>query len=1158
MKTHGSARPQTAARRFAKRVALLAAAWVACLGIAAGPATAVFAQNAEDSSVSTGASASDRMDIPDADASAQDAVAAPQQDDSDAAAVQPAAVDIQVDISVPDSYPAYTQGGVTPAPLSVRLDITNSGDDLSGASIRLPLLDCVPAGASDPYFTFDTNAHLPVEGSMVEAYDTTSVPGTLIIRLHNNPPIGSETIDLKFDFNTAYDGLVPAGAKMWSMDFGLYLYEIRRAAETHDVYCQGETAAAAYALMYSANATSLRPGATVAYELCGFNDAAYATGDWVDPRIIVRLPAQAQLSNSGAHDLVDALSITHRNAVNVRRLTSNAQYNYYEFKVNGYSIAPSSGRAFTIPLELELQGSTAPGSYPVGPAVVTSVNSSEFRQTHYTDTTLPEGESWSTYGLAEADLYAVTSTGHTPLDVSGAVTGRLKITTTIQSSGTNGQWVAPSLVTAAHGETVKMRLELKNEGDTQYGNIRLYDILPQNRDDRGSTGSLLFAGAQAAGAAIYSAPPELVIPAYSEQATPPDLQTMSLAGWQPYIGQTDAKAVFLDLGGTTIAPGETLAIELSFKVPQGTAPQTAYNQFCYSAVEYGVSQQPDTGTPFNFICPRAGFSTAEGILLRFNGNRPAGATGAVRNLPDSVYGQPIQSTVLIIGSQVPTLAGYTFRYWTETPAGTGTRYHPGDPVTFRQSGAKTLYAQWEAATVAVVYHYNYKNAPENGVFAPSNTAANQGAVGQLLAQPTNIPARTGYRFAGWHTKAANQSGANRWDFAATKVKAGGELHLYARWSAYSYKVTFNGNGATKDASPTSGRVISPATALGKLPKPPAREGYVFNGWNTKKDGSGATLTPATPVTRNLKVYAQWLGLYHELSFHLNGGSTQLPPTQAVQTGQRAVAVAAPQRPGSFFAGWNTQPDGSGTLWDFKTSYMPATDLLLYAQWVDDPETQQTDGGGIPPDTPAQGGGQAAGPQNGAGATAGQETSGTGNIQPAERVQTGQKNDRSSEEERPVTNTQPGTAPGPNGGTQDIQGAAGQSGKDGAASPEGTIRQQLRDADIPAMHIGPLDVPLYGPPTVPTWALFNLVLAVGTLLTGLAASIVLRGRYTGTAKYLGLLGTILGLAAVIIFLVTEDMRNIMALMDIWTFPMIILFAAAIVCTVLAVKRKQTTA
>ena len=40
-----------------------------------------------------------------------------------------------------------------------------------------------------------------------------------------------------------------------------------------------------------------------------------------------------------------------------------------------------------------------------------------------------------------------------------------------------------------------------------------------------------------------------------------------------------------------------------------------------------------------------------------------------------------------------------------------------------------------------------------------------------------------------------------------------------------------------------------------MPKDPVKDGYVFKGWNTKKDGSGEAFTAETAITGDITIYA---------------------------------------------------------------------------------------------------------------------------------------------------------------------------------------------------------------------------------------------------------------------------------------------------------------
>lgn len=84
---------------------------------------------------------------------------------------------------------------------------------------------------------------------------------------------------------------------------------------------------------------------------------------------------------------------------------------------------------------------------------------------------------------------------------------------------------------------------------------------------------------------------------------------------------------------------------------------------------------------------------------------------------------------------------------------------------------------------------------------------------------------------------------------------------YYMWQvANGVRVIFDKNGGDTEASP---RIMSQEKVAGSanhfdLPTTnPTRSGYLFNGWNTKADGTGDAFTAKTDVTSNMTVYAQW-------------------------------------------------------------------------------------------------------------------------------------------------------------------------------------------------------------------------------------------------------------------------------------------------------------
>jgi uncharacterized repeat protein (TIGR02543 family) len=116
-----------------------------------------------------------------------------------------------------------------------------------------------------------------------------------------------------------------------------------------------------------------------------------------------------------------------------------------------------------------------------------------------------------------------------------------------------------------------------------------------------------------------------------------------------------------------------------------------------------------------------------------------------------------------------------------------------------------------------------------------------------------IPQDRGYTFTGWNTE---QSGGGISLTPDTPVTGSGEI--FAQWDANVYTVTFDGDGATTEANPSTKSVTFPAAAIDALPAEPQKTDYRFMGWQ-KSDGSPFTAeTPVTPETGSYTVTAVWV------------------------------------------------------------------------------------------------------------------------------------------------------------------------------------------------------------------------------------------------------------------------------------------------------------
>jgi len=151
----------------------------------------------------------------------------------------------------------------------------------------------------------------------------------------------------------------------------------------------------------------------------------------------------------------------------------------------------------------------------------------------------------------------------------------------------------------------------------------------------------------------------------------------------------------------------------------------------------------------------------------------------------------------------------------------------------------------------------------------------------------------------------------------------------------TYTVTFNVNGGSGTAP--AAQTVSPGSAIATLPsgtglsKP---NGY-FGGWNTMPDGTGDNYSAGSSFkpTANITLYARWISGYM-VTFNVNGGNGTAPAARTVNIGS---AVTLPSgsgfsQSGSFFGGWNTKADGTGTNYNSGASYTPTAHITLYAKW----------------------------------------------------------------------------------------------------------------------------------------------------------------------------------------------------------------------------------
>ena len=234
--------------------------------------------------------------------------------------------------------------------------------------------------------------------------------------------------------------------------------------------------------------------------------------------------------------------------------------------------------------------------------------------------------------------------------------------------------------------------------------------------------------------------------------------------------------------------------------------------------------------------------------------------------------------------------------------------------------------------------YDKNAATATGDMAKDAVTAPAGSEQTIAA---NGFANTDYTFQGWNTQADGKGKAYAKGDKLTLPE--GTTVLYAQWKRIPASIHYDPNGGTGTTDDTKGGQGDHTTLT---PNGFSKECWLFDSWNTRKDGSGVKYTDKQAVTLkgDITLYAQWkrdpackADLVYDKNAEDATGET------AGHTGwkgdQATIAANGFANEGYTFAGWNTQADGKGKAYakgDRLT--LPAGTTVLYAQWERIPGT----------------------------------------------------------------------------------------------------------------------------------------------------------------------------------------------------------------------------
>ena len=241
-----------------------------------------------------------------------------------------------------------------------------------------------------------------------------------------------------------------------------------------------------------------------------------------------------------------------------------------------------------------------------------------------------------------------------------------------------------------------------------------------------------------------------------------------------------------------------------------------------------------------------------------------------------------------------------------------------EPTTIVTTAADhTLYAHWDVQTYAIKY------VLDGGTINSGEVDSYTYGVGATL--PTDVT-KDGYNFCGFYN---NPQFSGEPVTGVSKTDAGDKT-FYAKW--YQPTVTFDSNGGSGTMSAQSVKYdIDTALTANAF----TRDGYGFNGWNTKEDGSGDAYADGgnIKIKTDAVLYAQWY--QPTVTFHKNDGSTATSTQSVLYNKATALTANSFTWSGYVFLNWNTKADGTGTAYADKEAVTLTGNLDLYAQWAID-------------------------------------------------------------------------------------------------------------------------------------------------------------------------------------------------------------------------------
>lgn len=414
-------------------------------------------------------------------------------------------------------------------------------------------------------------------------------------------------------------------------------------------------------------------------------------------------------------------------------------------------------------------------------------------------------------------------------------------------------------------------------------------------------------------------------------------------GWTDILDQFDPKNIALSStsGGTAHCRNQTDSVAVGWRGNRTISiePNTGY--LIEDVLVDGASIGACSSYAFNDVVADHVLNAVFAPLsysIRFD---PNGAQGSMVNQELSF------DTSQRLTANAFSRTGYAFTGWNSKADGSGTSYQNEQEVcnlSTINGEIIDLFAQWEPASYQLSFEAN----------GGAGTMEDQRFV---YDQPQKIAfnqfERKGYLFSGWNTRAdgSGTSYTNEQEVMNLTTENGQTITLYAQWEPVNYFIAFDANGGAGAMFDQRLTFDQPST-LQELSF--TRTGFRWISWDThpsvperRYEDQALVENLAKRANEVITLYAIWSANRYLIVYDSNGGCGTMHAQSLAYGSAESLYPNAFQREGYHWIGWNTRPDGSGTLFDDKQSVQDLSTIdnstiILYALWEKDQPDSSSD------------------------------------------------------------------------------------------------------------------------------------------------------------------------------------------------------------------------